>query len=161
MQVFYRGANASGQGLILDGMTATGWTNPAVGAEFSSNPSHFAAANLCIDATTATSGLQLQFDLKQLYGESNNATNFRVTVNGTQIGSIYQPNIVDREWQTIVIDLSAYAGQKINIGTESNCKYSFSAFPANANYIDSAKISNKIFTLLYVKIKHNLLHLRQ
>jgi bacillolysin len=145
VQVYYQGANASTQGLILDGMSANGWVAPAAGAEFSSNPSHFAAANLCIDATTATS-LQLKFDLKQLYSVANNNTNFRITVNGTQFGAIYQPSGANREWQTIILDLSAYIGGKVNIGFESNCQLSFSNASPNANYIDNISISKKIFT---------------
>ena len=98
---------------------------------------------ICIDATNAT-GLFMDFDMKQLFGYDSNYTNFRVMVNGTQVGGVYQAaSEVSETWQAISIDLSAYDGMVVTIGMEAANKYSadYQTTNGNATYIDNIVVN--------------------
>jgi Zn-dependent metalloprotease len=93
--------------------------------EFLSAKIHF-----CVDATSWTSA-NLRFDLKQTYGKTayesylpagdySMASNFRVLVNGTQIGGTYNPPQANNDvWATHYINLDAYAGTYFDVTFET------------------------------------------
>ena len=72
---------------------APGWFRLATIDPWTNNPDHFSAIYMCVNPAggAATDSLWLTFDLKQLFKTANANTNFRVTVNGTQVGSTYRP----------------------------------------------------------------------
>ncbi len=117
-------AKTGPDGLAMGGNTFASWITPSQGNEFTTNPEHLASASLCIDATSATS-LGLIFDLKLIYQYVDNYTNFRVTVDGNQIGNTYQPQGITSDWITQNLDLSAYVGGVVEIKFESSCRYAY------------------------------------
>ncbi|MBL4654650.1 MAG: PKD domain-containing protein, partial [Bacteroidia bacterium] len=135
-------ANSSSFGLILAGNSATAWINPAVGDEFTSNPDHFSSAKVCVDAS-ALSTLMLNFDYKLVYQYQNFYTNFRITVNGIQIDSLFQPFGATTAWKNKTLDLTSFAGGLVEIAFEANCKYNYDNNGldiGNAVYIDNVLI---------------------
>lgn len=100
---------------------------------------------LCVDATMV-SDLTLNFNLRQMHGFNDNYTNFRITVDGTPIGNVYQPFGSDGTWSSETVDLSAYAGSVITVGFEGSHKYSRveQATNFNATYIDNIELSGTV-----------------
>lgn len=136
------GANGQGFGMVMGGNTFASWITPIPGQEFFSNFDHLATATLCVDAT-GFSSLGLIFDLKILYYVDDRFTNFRVTVDGNQIGNIYQSNGVTGDWETIYMDLSAYVGSFLEVSFESNCRYAYNdggLDMGNGVYVDNILI---------------------
>jgi len=87
--------------------------------------------------------LWLSFDLKQLYKTANANTNFRITVNGTQVGSTYRPPFSGTPivWQKVYVDLTPYKGlPSIEIGFESNVMEAFANGAGTANLIDNIQV---------------------
>ena len=112
------------------------WTN---------NPDHFSAAYICFSPAggAASDPLWLSFDLKQLFKTANANTNFRVTVNGAQIGATYRPPFAGTpiDWQKVYVDLSAYKNlSNIQVGLESSVAEPFAAGAGTANLIDNIRI---------------------
>ncbi len=137
-------------GLALEGpnsfasptfQTPTGAT--AFGALW--NPYYKTLLALCVDATGRTN-LDLDFDLRQLNFANSNYTNFRVLVNGTQIGSVYQSSAAEA-WQAISMDLSAYDGTVFTLAFEGSHKYSAdynTVGAGNASFIDNIALSGDV-----------------
>ena len=142
-------AKDGSMGLLLegyDGSESPYFSTPTSATAFSSDWNYYfkSLLEICIDATNAT-GLSLDFDMNQLYGYNSNYTNFRITANGTQVGSVYQPADEPSEatWQAISVDLSAYDGTVVTIGFEASNKYSedYQTTNGNATYIDNIVIN--------------------
>ncbi|HEY8402536.1 MAG TPA: PKD-like domain-containing protein [Cytophagaceae bacterium] len=152
LNVLSDGANASSYGLVMEGApnTNSNFDTPTSLDPFGEkvNPMFRAKAELCVDATTYAT-LKLSFDLKQVYDYNNAYTNFRVLVNGNQIGSVYRPSGATTAWKKIDLDLSAYAGNIVTITFESSCKYSrnYDDPKGNANYIDNISITGTPITI--------------
>jgi hypothetical protein len=133
----------STKGLILDGVANTAWTVPAGTVNpWTVNPENFAAVYICFNpsAAPATLPLWLSFDLKQLFKTANANTNFRVTVNGNQVGPTYRPPFSGTpiNWQTINVDLSSYKNLTgVQIGLESSVKEAYAAGAGTANLVDN------------------------
>jgi len=139
-------AKDGSMGLLMqgyDGFNSPYFETPTSATAFSSDWNYYfkSMLEICIDATNAT-GLSLDFDMKQLYGFNANYTNFRITANGTQVGSVYQAD-GSEVWQAISIDLSAYDGTVVTIGFEASNKYSedYQTTNGNATYIDNIVVN--------------------
>lgn len=131
-------ANNSLFGMALEGRSAANYITPNATNVWTTNPEHFAAAKFCLDLTTAAAA-ELSYDLKQGYNFNNFYTNFRITVNGNQIGITHRPNGATTAWQTINENLNAYVGQVVEIAFESMVKYD-SVTSSNYNYVDNIMI---------------------
>jgi hypothetical protein len=127
---------SSSEGLILEGKTLANWT----GANWSPTSAHFSSASFCADLT-GIGMATLKFNLFQGYQFDSSYTNFRVTVNGTQVGPIYNPS-ANPEWQTIIIDLTPYIGGNATIALESSVQYSHLQGYSTYNYIDNVEITD-------------------
>lgn len=141
------GAKDGANGLIMEGASKSsnpGFTTPDIATAFAENwnPHFKSKVELCVDARILNT-LKLTFNLKQIYFLNNNYTNFRVTVNGVQVGKIFQPSGATSPWNTISVNLSSYVGKVIVIGLESSCKYTRAYADkevGNANLIDNIQI---------------------
>jgi hypothetical protein len=135
----------STKGLIMEGVTNAGWILPAGTTDpWSVNQNNFSAVYLCFSpGSNTTDPLLLSFDLKQLFKTANANTNFRVTVNGNQIGTTYRPPFSGTpiNWQHIVINLNAFRGQpSVEIGLESSVAEGYANGAGTANLIDNVRI---------------------
>ncbi|MAC95923.1 MAG: hypothetical protein CMC96_10505 [Flavobacteriales bacterium] len=128
-------ANNSLFGLALEGRSATNYITPNATNVWTTNPEHFAAAKFCVDLTSAA-GAELVYDLQQGYNYNDFYTNFRITVNGTQVGPTHRPSGATTPWQTITESLNAYVGQVVEVALESMVKYD-SITDNNYNYVDN------------------------
>ncbi|KAA9333617.1 T9SS type A sorting domain-containing protein [Adhaeribacter soli] len=145
-------SNGSGstKGLIMDGVNHTGWTLPTTGINaWASNPDHFSSATICFSPAGGNPNdpLFLVFDLKQLYKGANVNTNFRVMVNGTQVGPTYNPPFDPNNpatpivWRRISVDLTSYKNLPgIEISLESSVKEEYANGAGTANLIDNLEV---------------------
>ncbi len=137
---------SSTKGMIMDGVDHAAWTIPTgITNPWTTNPENFAGAYVCLSTAgaTPTDTLRLSFDLMQLFKGVNANTNFRVTVNGTQVGPTYRPPFGGGTpvWQTITVDLSAYLSQPtIRLGFESNVKEAYANGTGTANLLDNIEV---------------------
>lgn len=119
---------------------------------FSENPNHTSSVDFCVDLTSGNL-TRLYFDLKQTTSytitnsEGNYAlSNFRVMINGQQEGPLYHPFYFggNDPYQTVVVDLSAYAGQTVDVSFQHNGKYSPIATTASGlgdvSYVDNIQL---------------------
>ncbi|KAA9331133.1 beta strand repeat-containing protein [Adhaeribacter soli] len=142
------GAPSSTKGLVMSGISSSGWTMPVPTVNpWTMNPNHLAGVYLCFNPVSGADSLILRFDLKQLYKDANRNTNFRVTVNGTQVGPTYNPPFDPSNpttpivWNNIRVDLSSYIGQpSIEVGLESSVKEAYANGNGPANLIDNISI---------------------
>jgi hypothetical protein len=135
----------STKGMIMEGVANAGWTMPAGTVNpWNVNPENFSAAYICFNPSggAASDPLWLSFDLKQLFKIANANTNFRVTVNGVQVGATYRPPFSGTpiNWQKVYVDLSAYkSNPNIQIGLESSVAEAFANGAGTANLIDNIR----------------------
>lgn len=137
-------------GLALEGPNSFAspyFQTPTAATSFDAlwNPYYKTLLELCVDATSRTN-LDLDFDLRQLDFITNNYTNFRVLVNGTQVGSVYQSSAAEA-WQAVSIDLSAYDGTLFTLAFEGSHKYSadYNAVGAgSASFIDNIALTGDV-----------------
>jgi hypothetical protein len=120
-------AYSSNYGVKMEGKTSTGWTggstNTTESQAWNNNATHISTMNMVVDATGETV-VFLDFDLKQTYSYGSKYSWFRVVVNGVQVGSSYNPSTQNGDaFQTILIDLSAYAGTIFNLALQHSGKY--------------------------------------
>ncbi|MFC5269454.1 T9SS type A sorting domain-containing protein [Adhaeribacter terreus] len=139
------GSNGTGtKGMIMDGVDHAGWVTPTGATNpWTTNPDNFAAVYLCASTGTgaATDSLILTFDMKQLFKTAIENTNFRITVNGTQVGQTYQPVSGTNTWQKVKVNLNAYINDPtIQIGFESSVKETYDNGAGTANLIDNIEI---------------------
>jgi hypothetical protein len=144
-------AHSGSMGLVLDGGTGGIPWQDVVSGQWSPtiNPTHFAAAYLCVN-TAGLSQLNLSFWMKQQFMQDFLKTNFRITVNGVQVGNTYMPvSGPNQAWQQINVPLTSYlTGGNMIIGFESKAKYRHnetSATEGNGTYIDDISLTG-IFT---------------
>ena len=134
--------------MIMEATSATGWNIPVPGVNdpWTSNPDHQAGVYICFDPTVNNPNpndpLWLSFDLKQFFKTTNANTNFRVTVNGNQVGTTYRPPFAGGTpvWQKIYVNLTAYKGSNIQIGLESSVAEPFANGTGTANLVDNIRI---------------------
>ncbi|KAA9331135.1 T9SS type A sorting domain-containing protein [Adhaeribacter soli] len=142
------GTPSSTKGLVMAGVSSSAWTMPLPTVNpWTMNPNHLAGVYLCFNPVSGADSLILRFDLKQLYKDANRNTNFRVTVNGTQVGPTYNPPFDPSNpatpivWNNIRVDLSSYIGQpSIEVGLESSVKEAYAGGNGTANLIDNVSI---------------------
>ncbi|MFC5271460.1 T9SS type A sorting domain-containing protein [Adhaeribacter terreus] len=141
--------NGTGKGLVMDGIDNSKWIAPASNLDpWIKNADNFSAVYICLTPTNIGSdSLILTFDLKQLYKASMFNTNFRVTVNGNQVGQNYWPPFggyptgTTAPWKTIKVNLTPYKNKgSIQIGLESNVKEEYANGNGTANVIDNIQI---------------------
>ena len=113
-----------------------------------------AKITFCVDASSWTTA-NLRFDLKQTFGKaaydyfigSGNdysvASNFRVLVNGIQVGSTYNPTTASSDpYTTRFINLDSYAGTQFTVTFETrNISKDTLMFVMDNAYIDNVKIT--------------------
>lgn len=138
-------SNATGKGLIMDGRTSTTWAMPVTGDPWTQNPDHLATAKMCINPAggNASDPLWLSFKLKQLYKNANANTNFRVLVNGVQVGTTYRPPFSGTPiaWQQVNVNLTSYKNlPMIEIAFESNVMEAFNNGAGTANLLDDIQV---------------------
>lgn len=140
------GANSSSYGIVFegfDGVEDPYFYTPGSATAFDAgwNPYFKSQLDLCIDATNYKD-LTLGFDLKQMHGFNSNYTNFRVLVNGSQIGSVYQAD-GSESWSSISLDISTYDQTAFTLSFEASNKYSYNynSTYGNASYLDNLAIS--------------------
>ena len=146
LEVSAAGANASTNGLVMEGYSVNEspyYQTPSSATAFDSgwNPYYKSQLELCVDATSYNN-LLLGFDIRQMFGFDANYTNFRILINGTQIGSVYQPDGTEN-WATQNIDISAYDQTSFTLTLESSNKYSddYGTTNGNATYLDNLSIT--------------------
>ena len=136
----------STKGMLMDGTTSTGWLMPVgLTDPWTNNPDHFAGAYLCFSPANVPAGapLWLAFDLKQSFKTANANTNFRVTINGVQVGDTYRPPFAGgpATWEKIYVDLTSYKNQStIQIGLESSVSEPYANGAGPANLIDNIRV---------------------
>ncbi|NVO02861.1 MAG: T9SS type A sorting domain-containing protein [Bacteroidetes bacterium] len=142
--------NTGAGGIIMDATTYTGWTitpdtifgSPSYVWDPTVNSSHLANAKLIVNSATY-SNLILKFDMKMLYLYSNNYTNFRVLVNGTQITPHFMPNGVASDYTTYEYSLAPFLpAASLNIEFQSKVEYPYNYSSPNGNgiFLDNVKI---------------------
>ncbi|KAA9331134.1 T9SS type A sorting domain-containing protein [Adhaeribacter soli] len=142
------GTPSSTKGLVMAGVSSSAWTMPLPTVNpWTMNPNHLAGVYLCFNPVSGADSLILRFDLKQLYKDANRNTNFRVTVNGIQVGPTYNPPFDPSNpatpivWKNIRVDLSSYIGRpSIEVGLESSVKEAYAGGNGTANLIDNVSI---------------------
>ncbi|MBK0404883.1 T9SS type A sorting domain-containing protein [Adhaeribacter sp. BT258] len=138
---------AGSKGMIMEGFADSSWTIPGGTIDpWLENPENFAGAYFCFTPTgfLPTDSLWLEFELKQLFKIANVNTNFRVTVNGNQVGATYRPPFGGGPaiWQHVKILLTAFISQgTMQIGLESSVKESYANGNGTANLIDNVRVS--------------------
>ncbi|MBK0404886.1 T9SS type A sorting domain-containing protein [Adhaeribacter sp. BT258] len=142
------GTGRAGKGLIMDGINHSKWVDPIGIDPFINNEDNLSGIYICLTPIqVGTDSLILTFDLKQLYKTSMFNTNFRVTVNGNQVGQTYWPPFggypagIPAPWKTIKVNLTPYKNKgTIQIGLESNVKEEYANGTGTANVIDNIQI---------------------
>jgi hypothetical protein len=157
----------STKGIMMDGVDHAGWVAPAgVMDPWTVNPGNFAGAYICFNPAggMATDSLWLTFDLKMLFKSGNINTNFRVTVNGTQVGSTYRPPFDPTNpatpiaWKKIKVNLFAYKNDPtVMIGLESSVKEEFANGTGTANLLDNVSILRRLVVSSPTGVKENTL----
>ncbi|HSI91275.1 MAG TPA: T9SS type A sorting domain-containing protein, partial [Adhaeribacter sp.] len=150
------GAFTGTKGLIMAGINSTNWLTPiGVVDPWTNNGDQFSAIYMCINPSggAATDSLWLLFDLKQLFKTANANTNFRVTVNGQQVGPTYRPPFdpsnpaTPIDWKQIKVDLTAFKNlTNVQIGLESSVKEEYAGGAGTANLIDNVRVVRRIIT---------------
>lgn len=139
-------AYSGSMGLMMegDGTSATTYSpyyqTPASGtAAFGElqNPYFKTKMEICVDAN-GFQNLNLAFDLRQMYNFQPTYTNFRVLVNGSQVGSVYTAN-TGEAWSAESIDLSAFDNSSFTLAFEASHKYSDAG--GNATYLDNINLT--------------------
>ena len=138
-------SNGTGtKGMIMDGIDHAGWVTPTTATNpWTTNLDNFAAAYLCASTGTgvATDSLLLTFDLKQLFKTTSENTNFRIIVNGVQVGSTYKPVSGANTWHKVKVNLTSYINDPtILIGFESSVKEAYANGNGTANLIDNIEL---------------------
>ncbi len=137
----------SSKGMIMDANAAAGWLIPGgVTDPWTVNPDFKSAVYICFAPQGAANPglpLWLSFDLKQMFKFANANTNFRVTVNGAQIGGTYRPPFSGTpiDWRKVYVDLTPYKNlSSIQVGLESSVAEPFANGAGPANLIDNIRI---------------------
>ena len=116
-----------------------------------------AKVNYCVDATTWTS-CNMRFDLKQTHGgllyaqylgagDYTVASNFRILVNGVQLGNTYNPTTPKNDpYLTHFINLDAYAGTKFTVTFETRNIAKDTSFMGSPFVLDNAYTDNVCFS---------------
>lgn len=149
--------------MVMEGTSASGWVMPAGTVDpWTTNPNHLAKAKICINPAGGNPNdpLWLSFDLKQLYKTANANTNFRITVNGTQVGTTYRPPFAGTPiaWQRVNINLTSYkSSPSIEIGFESSVSEAYANGTGPANLIDNVIVQRSNPTGVKNELTENLL----
>jgi parallel beta-helix repeat protein len=152
---------SSTKGLILDGVDNVNWVAPAGLIDpWTTNPENFSAAYICFNPAggTVSDSLWMTFDLKQLFKGANANTNFRVTVNGQQIGSTFRPPFTGTpiNWQKVKVDLTAFKNlSAFQVGLESSVKEAYANATGTANLLDNIEFKRHL--VLPTGVKENSL----
>ncbi len=150
-------AESGAFGMLFDGNAVSGaspyFQSPNTGEAFQElwNPYFKSSAKLCVDASYITN-LQLEFDKRQIRTTSDSYTNFVITVNGQQEGSVVRVNSSgtdDATFTHLVYDLSAYNNSVITIGFEGTHRYDkdrSGTDNGSATFIDNISITGILST---------------
>ncbi|MEM7368622.1 MAG: PKD domain-containing protein [Bacteroidota bacterium] len=140
------GAKSSSYGLVMEGYDGSSdpyFMTPTSATAFDAgwNPYFKSKLSLCVDAVNYKD-LTLGFDMKQLHGFNSNYTNFRVLIDDTQIGSVYQADGTE-SWSTVSLDISSYDLSSFTLSFEASNKYnnSYNTSYGNATFLDNLAIS--------------------
>jgi len=125
-----RAGNGTTSGLLLTGGSYNNWSGYYNVTGAFNNASHVSKAFACDVNATSLSNLKMKFDEKMNYTYNTNYGWFRVLIND----SVYAKDLNgDSTWhassthgdafQSLVFDLTAYAGTQFTISLEAACKY--------------------------------------
>jgi hypothetical protein len=141
------------KGMLMDGIANAGFITPGgTSNPWTMNPDNFAAAKICITPGTGatTDSLIMTLDLKQLFKTANGNTNFRVTVNGNQVGPTHRPPFDPTNpatpiaWKQVKVNLTPYINlASIEVSLESSVKEEFANGTGPANLVDNINIFRK------------------
>ncbi|MFC5271458.1 T9SS type A sorting domain-containing protein [Adhaeribacter terreus] len=154
--------NGTGKGLIMDGIDDPKWVIPAgIIDPWNNNSDNFGGVYVCLGPTNiGYDSIKMTLNLKQLYKATHLNTNFRITVNGKQVGPTYRPPFggyaagTTPAWDTITVDLTPFAQKGgIQVGLESSVKEAYDNGNGTANLIDNVQIIRTHYT----GIKENIL----
>jgi gliding motility-associated-like protein len=141
------GAFSSDFGILLTGGdSGDGWTGGSTSTTetqaWVDNVTHQSAVTISVDATAETIVI-LTFDLKQTYSYGATYSNFRVTVDGAQIGATLRPTTANADpFVNQYYDLSAFAGTNFVLKLEHSGKYNEAfAAPGDQSLIDNICIT--------------------
>ena len=141
------GAFSSDFGILLTGGdSGDGWTGGSTSTTetqaWVDNVTHQSAVTISVDATAETIVI-LTFDLKQTYSYGATYSNFRVTVDGAQIGATLRPTTANADpFVNQYYDLSAFAGTNFVLKLEHSGKYNEAfAAPGDQSMIDNICIT--------------------
>ena len=132
--------------LLTGGNSADGWTGGSTSTTetqaWVDNVTHQSAVSMTVDATAETI-VVLTFDLKQTYSYGATYSNFRVTVDGAQIGATLRPTTADSDpFVNQYYDLSAFAGTSFDLKLEHSGKYNAAyAAPGDQSLVDNICIT--------------------
>ena len=132
--------------LLTGGNSSDGWTGGSTSTTeteaWVDNVTHQSAVSMTVDATAETI-VVLTFDLKQTYTYGPNYSNFRVTVDGAQIGATLRPTTDNSDpFVNQYYDLSAFAGTSFDLRLEHSGKYNASyEAPGDQSLIDNICIT--------------------
>jgi hypothetical protein len=136
-------------GILLTGKTYNGWSSYGTVTAAFGNTSHVAKATATVDASSL-SYLKLEFDMRMTYTYNANYGWTRVMINGTTYAkdlagdSVWQANTANSDpFQTLVFDLSAYAGTSFTLSIEHASKYDAASYGNSYGddlYIDNIKL---------------------
>jgi hypothetical protein len=153
----------STKGIIMDGVDQPNWLSPVgVTDPWTNNPDNFSAAYICISPASgaASDSLWLTFDLKQLFKTANANTNFRVTINGQQIGTTYRPPFTGTPivWKHYKVDLTQFKNDPtVMIGLESSVKEAYANGAGPANLLDNVMVLRRLVVSAPTGVKENTL----
>ena len=142
--------------LKFEGREASGWEGNETTTDSSrawvSNSSHHATAKSCFVDATALSQLKLRFNLRQQSSYSKNFSWFRVLVNDTiyiydEKGICnFQPETYTSDpFDTLVFDLSQFAGTKFRLSFQTSNRYNNVNGPGGRG--DNAFLDNVVFAV--------------
>jgi hypothetical protein len=133
----------------MDAVTGSPWTLPILAIDpWTNNLNNKSGVYMCLPAQPSAPALWLMFDLKQTFKGAAANTNFRVTVNGTMVGTTYRPPVdgTPDVMKTVKIDLSQFKGSPIQIGLESSTSEAYQNGAGTANLVDNIVVSTADIT---------------
>ncbi len=120
-------ANSSSFGGLLAGNSFNDWTGTTTGTTATqawvTNASHISSLDMIVDATGLTN-VKMDYDYRQTFSYGDKYSWGRILVNGVQLGTSTNPLTTNSDpFQTITVDLSAYAGTVFTLSIQQSGKY--------------------------------------
>ncbi len=139
--------NTNGNGILMEGGNSSWGSTPSTVDDAFAYTDYVSKASLTVDASSNTN-VFMDFDLKQMRSYGNSHYNWvRVLINDTIYAktldgdSVWNPAVDETDWETITLNLSAFAGTVFNVSIQGAMKYNaVYSSPGCRNYIDNIKL---------------------